>query len=392
VNLNRIYLDNAATTPLRSEVAREMRQASGDANFNPSSLHAEGRRTAALLDAARERVATSLHAARNEIIFTSSGTEADNLAILGVLRTAGAGAHFVSTAFEHRAVLSTLDRLRAEGFEVTVLPIDRDGFVDVQAFARALRPQTALASVMYANNEIGTVQPIAELASIARERGVLFHTDAIASTAWLDLDVRELAVDLLSLSGHKCGGPKGVGALYARRGVPMVPILYGGSQEFGRRSGTQNVAGAVGMAAAMALAARERQAARERVSALRDRLWSGIQAAIEDVGVNGAGPRLPNVLNVSFAGVDSSSLLIALDLAGVAASAGSACASGSPEPSHVLAAIGLDRAWQQGAIRFSLGVSTTAGEIERVLEVLPPIVSDLRRPAAVAASRARGDG
>jgi cysteine desulfurase len=393
VNSNRIYLDHAATTPLRCEVAQEMRAA--DASFNPSSLHAEGRGAAAVLDGARERVAALLGAVRNEITFTSSGTEADNLAIFGVLRAAAAGAHFVTTAFEHHAVLAPLDRLRSEGFEVTVLPVGRDGFVDVQAFAAALRPQTVLASVMYANNEIGTVQPLAALSKIARPRGVLFHTDAIASPCWLPLDVGELGVDLLSLSAHKCGGPKGVGALYVRRGVPIAPILHGGGQEFGRRAGTQNVAGNAGMAAAVAMAAQEREAQARRVSALRERLQVGILATIPEVRINGAEPRLPNVLNVSFAAVESLPLLIALDLAGVAVSAGSACTSGSPEPSHVLAAMRIEPAWQRGAIRFSLGIRSTVGEIERVLELLPPIIADLRRPArpgTVAAAAARGDG
>jgi cysteine desulfurase len=379
---------------LRTEVAHEMRRGL-DANFNPSSLHAEGRQAAAALDAARERVADSLGAARNEIIFTGSGTESDNLAIFGVLRAAGKGAHFLTTAFEHHAVLAPLDRLRTEGFEVTVLPVGRDGLLDVQAFAEAMRPRTVLASVMYANNEIGTVQPLAALSGIAHGRGALFHTDAIASPCWLPLGVGELGVDLLSLSAHKCGGPKGVGALYVRRGVAMAPITYGGSQEFGRRPGTQNLTGIAGMAAAMALAVSERKAQTPRVSVLRERLENGIQATIPEVRINGGEPRLPNVLNVSFAAVESSPLLIALDLAGVAVSAGSACTSGSPEPSHVVAALGLEPAWQRGAIRFSLGISTTQSEIDRVLELLPPIVADLRRPnrsRPASTAAARGDG
>jgi cysteine desulfurase len=371
-----------------------MREAADEANCNPSSLHTEGRRAAAVLDAARESVAASLGAARNEIVFTSSGTEANNLAILGVLRAGVPGAHLVTTAFEHQAVLATVERARAEGFEVTVLPVGRSGSVDVQAFAEALAPPTVLASVMYANNEIGTVQPLADLAEIARARGVLFHTDAIAAASWSPMDVRLLNVDLLSLSAHKCGGPKGVGALFLRRGVPLAPILYGGGQEFGRRPGTPNVEGIAGMAAALALATEEREAQRQRVCVLRDRLEAGIRATIPDVRVNGSGPRLPNILNVSFAGLDSAALLIALDLAGVAVSAGSACTSGIPGPSHVIAALGLESRWQGGAIRFSLGTSTTQGEVERVLELMPALIASLRRPAASlpAASAARGDG
>ena len=395
VNSKRIYLDNAATTPLRSEVAQAMREAPFDINFNPSSLHAEGRRAAGVLDAARARVAAVLGAARKEIVFTSSGTEANNLAILGVLRARGPGARLVTTAFEHRAVLEAAERARAEGFAVTSLGVGGEGFVDVGEFAEALRPQTALASIVYANNEIGTVQPLAELARIARERGVLFHTDAVAAPHWLPLDVHELGVDLLSLSAHKCGGPKGVGALYVRRGVPVAPLLYGGGQEFGLRPGTQNLAGIAGMTEALELAAREREAQSQRVSTLRDRLESAVQAAISGIRVNGAAPRLPNLLNISFAGLDSSSLLIALDLAGVAVSAGSACASGSPEPSHVIKALRTGEEWERGAMRFSLGISTTDEEVERVVELLPRLVADLRRPGssgALAASAARGDG
>jgi cysteine desulfurase len=383
VNSTRIYLDNAATTPIRAEVAAAMHDAAVYSNFNPSSLHGEGRRAAAELDAARDRLASLLGAARNEIVFTSSGTEADNLALLGVARAAGPGAHVVAASIEHHAVLSALDRLEAEGFEISLLPVGRAGHVDTQEFAASLRPQTVLASVMYANNEIGTIQPIAELARIAHERGVFFHADAIQAPSWLPIDVRDLGVDLLSLSGHKCEGPRGIGALYVRRGVPIVPILYGGSQELGLRPGTQNLPGIVGLATALELAAAQRSDAGVRVAGLRDRLESGICAAISDVRVNGSTPRVPNVLNASFAGVDSAALLIALDLAGVAVSTGSACTSGSPEPSHVLAAMGLESRWIRGAIRFSLGPGTTVEEIDRTLTLLPAIVNDLRRPAAV---------
>jgi cysteine desulfurase len=389
VNSDRIYLDNAATTALRAEVADAMREAFADSNYNPSSLHAEGRRARAVLDAARERVASLLGAARNEIIFTGSGTEADNLALLGVARAAARGAHVLATAIEHHAVTSALDRLRHEGFETTMLPVDSDGCVEPAEFAAALRPTTVLASVMYANNEIGSVQPIAELAGIARERGVLFHTDAVQAPTWLPLDVNRLGVDLLSLSSHKFYGPKGVGLLYVRRGAPIAPILHGGGQEFGHRSGTQNVVGIAGMARALELAALERPRQSPRVAALRDRLESGIRAAVPDVRINGGGaPRLANSLNVSFAEVDSAALLIALDLAGIAVSAGSACTSGSLEPSHVLAALGLEARWQTGAIRFSLGTATTESEIDRALAVLPQLVADLRRPAGLL----RGDG
>ncbi len=380
MNSNRIYLDNAATTPLRAEVADAMREAIADANYNSSSLHAEGRRARAVLDDARQRVASVLGVARNEIVFTSSGTEADNLALVGITRAAPGGTHVVASAIEHHAVIGALDRLRDEGVQTTVLPVDAQGRVDPAEFAGALRPATLLASVMYANNEIGTVQPIAELAAIARHRGVLFHTDAVQAPSWLPIDVRELGVDLLSLSAHKCHGPKGVGVLYVRRGVSIASILHGGGQEFGRRPGTQNVVGIAGMARALELAAIERSAQSARVRALRDRLEAGIRRTVPEVHINGGEPRLANNCNVGFAAVDAAALLIALDLAGVAVSAGSACTSGSLEPSHVLAAIGLDGRWQKGAIRFSLGITTSLAEVDRVLAILPPLVAELRRP------------
>jgi cysteine desulfurase len=379
VNFERIYLDNAATTPLRAEVAGAVREA--EENYNPSSLHAEGRRSRAALDAARERVASLLEVRRNEIVFTASGTESDNLALLGVARAASPGAHVVTTAIEHHAVLSALEQLKVEGFETTVLPVGSDGLIDPGEFEAALRPSTILASVMYANNEIGTVQPIAELARIARKRGVFFHTDAVQAASWLPLGVPDLGVDLLTLSAHKFGGPRGTGLLYAASGVPLVPTIYGGGQEFGRRSGTQNLPGVVGMALALELAASERARASDRVAPLRDRLEAGILEGIPDVRVNGAAPRLPNYLNVSFAGVDSAALLIALDLAGIAVSAGSACTSGSLEASHVLEAMGLRERWQTSAIRFTLGRATSAAAIGRVLEVLPSTVAGLRSPA-----------
>ncbi|MGA8576332.1 MAG: cysteine desulfurase family protein [Candidatus Cybelea sp.] len=382
----RIYLDNAATTPLRAEVGAAVREA--EANYNPSSLHAEGRRARAALDSARERIASLLGVRRNEIVFTASGTESDNLAVLGVARAAVAGAHVVTTAVEHHAVLGALDRLRVEGFETTLLPVASDGRVDPGEFEAALRPSTILASVMYANNEIGTVQPIAELALIARRRGVFLHTDAVQAASWLPLGVPGLGVDLLTLSAHKFGGPRGIGLLYAGSGVPLTPTIYGGGQEFGRRSGTQNLPGIVGMALALELAASERARVSDRVAPLRDRLEAGILAGIPDVRINGAAPRLPNYLNVSFAGVDSAALLIALDLAGIAVSAGSACTSGSLEASHVLGAMSLEERWQTSAIRFTLGVATSSAEIDRVLDVLPSTVAGLRSPA----TSLRGDG
>ncbi|HLX25683.1 MAG TPA: cysteine desulfurase family protein [Candidatus Cybelea sp.] len=383
MNSGRIYLDNAATTPLRLEVIDAMREVAADADYNPSSLHAEGRRAAGLLDSARDRAASVLGVHRSEITFTSGGTESDNLAVAGTMRASAKGSRVVCSAAEHHAVLVTVERLADEGYQPIVLPVGSDGHVDVDAFSRELEPGTGLASVMYANNETGVVTPIAALATAARGRGVAFHTDAVQAPRWLALDVRSLGVDMLSLSAHKFGGPKGVGLLYARRGSALHPVLSGGGQEFGRRPGTENLAGIAGMVTALELAAAERAEATARVGQLRDRLESGICSTVPDVRVNGGeADRLPNICNASFAGVDSAALLMALDLAGVAVSAGSACTSGSPEPSHVLAAMGLEPRWRQGAIRFSLGPTTDTLEIGRVLEILPAVVADLRRPSA----------
>jgi cysteine desulfurase len=388
VNSERIYLDNAATTTLRPEVAEAMREAADVAKFNPSSLHAEGRRAAALLDQARDRAATLLGAQRNEIVFTSGGTESDNLAILGIVRGMPSGRHVVSTAIEHHAVLSALERLGEEGYEATMLPIGSDGRLDPVEFTRAFRPTTVFASVMLANNETGAIQPVAQAARAARERGILIHSDAVQAPAWLAVDVAGLGVDALSLSAHKIGGPKGVGLLYTRRGLPIVPLVHGGGQEFARRPGTQNVAGIIGMVRALELAVAERAESSRRAGVLRDRLEAGIRAAIPDVRINGDGARLPNIANVSFADVESQALLVALDLAGVAVSAGSACTSGSLEPSHVLAGMGLEPRWRSSAIRFSLGRTTSASEIDRVVAILPAIVAGLRSPVAAV----RGDG
>lgn len=378
MNSIRIYFDHAATTPVRREVADAMRDAADQCNFNPSSLHFEGRRARAALDAARDRVAAAIGSYRDEIVFTSGGTEAGNLALLGAMRAAPRPAHVVASAIEHRAVLASLDRLCEEGFETSLVAVDRVGRVDPVGFEHSLRPDTVLASIMYANNEVGTVQPIAELSEIARRRGVLFHTDAVAAPSWLPIDVQTLGVDLLSISAHKFYGPKGVGLLYVRRGVPVASLIAGGGQESGRRSGTENLAGIVGMARALELAVAERERVAEEVGALRDRLESGIRSRVADVSVNAGGAsRLPNCCNLSFAGVDPTALVIALDLAGVSASAGSACTSGTLEPSHVLAAMDAEGT-SPGGVRFSLGTATTPADVERVLGILPAAVADLR--------------
>src|SRR5580658_9976805 len=380
----RIYLDHAATTPLHADVLAEMLPYFIEAGHNPSSLHAEGRRARAGLDRARDRVAAALGVSRKEITFVGSGSEADNQAILSVARTYRArGRHIVSTQIEHHAILHALDALRDEGFEVTLLPVDQRGLIDPAVFASALRDDTVLASIMYANNEIGVVQPIAQLAAVAHERGVIFHTDAVQGVGLVEVRPRELGVDLLSLSAHKFYGPKGVGVLYVRDGLMLPPLVHGGGQEFGRRSGTENVAGIVGLAAALEHAIGGQNARAARIAALRERLEHGIRSQAGEVRINGAGaPRLPNNSNVSFADIDSEALLMRFDLEGIAVSAGSACTSGALEPSHVIAALNVEPRWHQGVIRFSLGEGTTEEEIDRVLELVPRITAELRGRAS----------
>jgi cysteine desulfurase len=381
---NRIYLDHAATTAVHPDVLAEMLPYFGEVGHNPSSLHAEGRRARAALDTARDRVAAALGVTRKEITFVGSGSEADNQAILSAARTyRKRGRHVVSTQIEHHAVLHALDALREEGFEITLLPVDERGLIDPAAFANALRDDTVLASVMFANNEIGVVQPIAQLATAARERGVIFHTDAVQGMGLVDLRPGDLGVDLLSLSAHKFYGPKGVGVLYVREGLVLPPLVHGGGQEFGRRSGTENVAGIVGLAAALERAVTGRAQRAARIERLRDRLEAGIHTQAGDIRINGRGaPRLPNNSNISFAQLDSEALLMRFDLEGIAVSAGSACTSGALEPSHVIAGLNIDPRWHQGVIRFSLGEATTEEEIDRVLELVPRITAELRGRAS----------
>lgn len=376
----RTYLDYAATTPVRPEVIEAMLPYFAANGYNASSVHAEGRAARAALDQARERVARCLGAKSKEIIFTGGGSEADNLALIGVARALRErGRHLVSTALEHHAVLHALRALREDGWEVTLLSADGEGSISPQAFAQALRPDTVLASVMYVNNELGTVAPIAELAAAARERGVLFHTDAVQAAAYLPLDVANLRVDLLSLAAHKFYGPKGTGVLYVREGTPLAPILHGGSQEFAKRAGTENVAGIVGLAAALELVMDERTAAAGRIATLRDRFEHRVLERISGVRVNGAGAlRAPHISSLSFLDVTSEQLLMRLDIDGIAVSAGSACASGAVEPSHVIAALGLPEPWMRGVVRFSLGRTTTQAQMDRAAEVLEQAVADLR--------------
>lgn len=383
----RIYLDHAATTPARPEVVEAMLPYFTQGAFNPSSLHAEGRQAREALDRAREALANHLGARPKEITFTGGGSEADNLAILGVSRALqGRGKHIITTTIEHHAVAHAFDLLESEGWSVTRLGVDRRGVLEPGAFAQALTPQTTFASIMLANNEIGTLQPIAELAEMAHARGVLVHSDAVQACGQIPIDVGGLGVDLLSISAHKFYGPKGIGALFVREGTPLVPLVLGGGQEYGRRAGTENLAGAVGMARALELALADMPETAARVSALRDRLQAGILSSIDDVVVNGAqAERLPNNCNVGFGRLNAETLLMRLDLEGVAVSTGSACASGTFEPSHVMNALGLDLDHARGVLRFSLGRQTSAADIERVLALLPGVIAGVRafRTAAI---------
>jgi cysteine desulfurase len=376
----RIYADHAATTPVREDVIAAMLPYFGTGGFNASSLHAEGRAARAGLDDARSRVARRLGAKPREIVFTGGGSEADCLAILGAARAARArGRHVVTAATEHHAVLHAAGVLRDEGFEVTVLPVDAEGRIDPADYAASLRPDTVLVSLMTANNELGTLHPIEAFARVARGRGIPFHTDAVQAPGRVPLDVAALGVDLLSLSAHKFYGPKGVGLLYVRSGTPLSPLVVGGGQEAGLRAGTENVAGIVGFARAFELAVAELPLEAARLERLRDRFEAALLGTLSGVRINGSqAARLPNVSSVAFEGVDAPTLLVRLDLDGVAVSAGSACAAGAAEPSHVLKAIGAPAWAANGTLRFSFGKLTTEEDVERLIMMLPKAVSSLR--------------
>jgi cysteine desulfurase len=377
-----IYLDHAATTPVDERVLAAMLPYFTTRPGNPSSIHQAGRAALEALDDARETVAAVLGANRKEIIFTGGGSESDNLAIKGVAlaqRQAGKGAHLITSAIEHHAVLHAVEYLEAFGFEATVLPVDSSGLVRPDDLRAAIRPDTVLASIMYANNEIGTIQPLAELGAICRERGVPLHTDAVQAAGSLALDVNALNVDLLTLAAHKFYGPKGVGALYVRRGTPLLPQINGGGQERRRRAGTENVAGIVGMATALRLAEERRESYAAKCAALRDRLIAGVLERIPYSSLNGHPTRrLPNNANIAFEFVEGESVLLLLDQQGIAASSGSACTSGSLEASHVLIALGLPYERAIGSVRFSIGKATTEADIDYVLDILPPLIERLR--------------
>lgn len=377
-----IYLDHSATTAVDPRVVAAMLPFWTETYGNPSSIYGLGRRAAAALEDARGRIARVLNCQPTEIVFTGCGTESDNLALRGVgLAQAAKGRrHIITTPIEHHAILHTAADLAEHfDFDVTYVSVDRHGLVDPAAVAAAIRPDTALISVMYANNEVGTVEPVAEIGAIARQRGIPFHTDAVQAGAYLSLDVQALDVDLLALSAHKFHGPKGVGLLYVRRGIRLAPILTGGSQERNRRAGTENIPYIVGMARALELAQAEREAETGRLAALRDRLAIGLLARIPDAEITGhPAQRMPGHLSLVIRGVEAEPMLIALDLAGVAASSGSACASGSPTPSHVLTAMGFTPQAAMGALRLTLGRENTEADVDFVIEKLPEIVARVR--------------
>ncbi len=378
--MRRVYLDHAATTPVHPQVFSEMRVILEECFGNPSSLHSFGREAKEYLERARERVASLINASPEEIIFTSGGTESDNLAILGtVYANRRKGNHIITSSIEHHAVLDTCKFLATSGFEVTFLPVDGNGLINPDDVRKAIKRETILITIMHANNEIGTIQPIEEVSMIAREYEVPFHTDAVQTVGQVPVDVGKLGVDLLSLSGHKIYGPKGVGALYVRRGTHFTPVFHGGGQEMGRRPGTENLPGIVGLGKAAEIARKELASERVRLERLRDKLIQGVQRLVPDVKLNGHPVRrLPNNVNFSFVGVEGESLLLRLDLLGIAASTGSACSSGDFAPSHVLLAIGVDPELAQGSLRMTVGRANTDGDIDYVLDVLPGVVAELR--------------
>jgi cysteine desulfurase len=383
-----IYLDHAATTPVRPEVLEAMLPFYGPRFGNPSSMHRWGRDARTALDEARERVARCLGASADEICFTSGGTEADNIAILGAWRSRsheGRNA-IVTTPIEHKAVLGAVHQAAREGADERLCAVSQLGVVERDSFASLLRDDTAIASAMWVNNEVGTIQPIAELAQLAKASGSLFHTDGVQAFGKVAIDAKAIPFDVLSVSGHKIGAPKGIGAVFIRRGTTIAPLFHGGEQDRGRRPGTENVAATIGFARAAELAVAEREEECARLERLRNRLEEAILARVPDAVIHGRGAshRAPHVLNVSVAGTDSESMLMALDLRDIACSAGSACQSGSVNPSHVLEAMGVAPEIASAAIRMSLGSLTTEASIDRVAEVYPALVAKARGVAQVA--------
>ncbi|MBN1755534.1 cysteine desulfurase NifS [bacterium] len=375
-----IYLDHNATTPVDPQVLKEMLPYFSERYHNPSSVCSKSQENRELIETIRHSIASILGAHEDEIFFTSGGTESDNLAIKGVaLRNRDKGNHIITSGIEHPAVLEAVKYLGENGFRVDYVPVDRYGIVDLEALEMNIRKDTVLISIMHANNEVGTIQPLEEISKTARREGIIFHTDAVQSVGKLPINVDRLGVDLLSLSGHKLYGPKGIGAIYIRRGIEFYPIIHGGHQERSVRAGTENVPGIVGLGKALELAVKNIEEHNTIIKSLRDMLWDGIKKSIPDVVLNGHPEnRLAGTLNVSFRNIEGEAILLALDMAGIAASSGSACSSGSSVPSHVLSAMGLPPEVGRGTVRFSLGHQNTREDIEKVLQVLPGIVQRLR--------------
>ncbi|MBN1946897.1 MAG: cysteine desulfurase [Bradymonadales bacterium] len=383
-----IYLDHNATTPLHPRVFEAMLPYLRERWGNPSSPYRFGNQARAAVERSRRRIAECLSCSPTEILFCSSGTEADNLALRGVAHALGArGNHIVTTAIEHHAVLNTCKALESEGFRITYLPVNEDGIVQIETLASVLDDQTILVSVMHANNETGVIQPIKEIADIARKRGVLLHSDTVQTVGKLNVQLADLGVDLAPVSAHKIYGPKGIAALYVREGTPLAPVITGGAQEGGLRAGTENVAGIVGLAEAVALAVEHRETEGKRLAILRDRLEKGVRESIREVRINGArAPRVPNTSNMSFSGVDGESIVLGLDLCGICLSTGSACSTGDPEPSHVLMAMGINAREAQGSIRISLGRDTERDDIDATVQALAATVERLRAVSSIQGS------
>ena len=382
----RVYLDHNASTPVHPEVLAEMLPYFSESFGNPSSVHGFGREARVGLDIARDRVARFLKVAPEELVFTSGGTESDNFGVKGLAWARGRG-HLITSNIEHHAVLRACQWLEGQGFTVTYLSVDGHGMVDPDEVKRAIRPDTIGISIMHANSEVGTIQPVAAIGAIAREHGVPFHVDAVQTFGKIDIDVAAAHIDLLSFSGHKIYGPKGVAGLWIRKGTKMVAVQHGGEHERRRRAGTENVPGVVGLGKAVEVRGREMHEERRRVTALRDRLWEGIRSRVPETRLNGhPTERLPGTANISYRGVESESVVLGLDLKGIGVSAGSACTSGNVEPSYVLVAMGVPIDWAMGAVRHSLGRSTTAEDVDYVIDSVEPTVGKLRAVMPVGAA------
>jgi cysteine desulfurase len=380
-----VYLDHNASTPVHPEVLQAMLPYFSERFGNPSSVHGFGREAREGLETAREQVAGFLRVSKDEIVFTSGGTESDNLGIKGIAAARRSG-HIVTSQIEHHAVLRTCEMLETQGFTVTYLPVDEYGMVRPEDLERAIRPDTILVSLMHANSEVGTLQPMSEIGRITRGHGVPLHVDAVQTFGKVPIDVDAFGIDLLSFSGHKIYGPKGVAGLYIRKGTKMAAVQHGGDHERRRRAGTENVAGLVGFGKAVEVRGREMAGEAVRLTGLRDRLWEGIRARVDEVRLNGHPTlRLPGTCNMCFRNVESESIVLGLDLKGIATSAGSACTSGSVEPSYVLVAMGLPLDWAMGSVRCSLGRSTTAEDIDHVLDSVVPLAAKLRALSPVKA-------